>query len=170
MAELLGSETFEAAFDGLFRRAFRVAFRLLGQVEAAEDVAAEALARAFAHWARISRLEYRDAWVLRVATNLALDALRRRPPVTSVLTVGQPADEAAVLRVALAAALRSLPRRQQEAVALRHLCDLPADEVAQALRISPGSVKTHVHRGLAAMRSHLGPSFSEVIPGVDPNS
>lgn len=163
----LGSEPFEAAFDGLFDRAFRVALRLLDNPQAAEDVAAEALARAFAHWPRICRLHYRDAWVLRVATNLAVDQLRRRPPAAPLPAGGQPADETAVLRVALAAALRSLPRRQRQAVVLQNLCDLPGEEVAQALRISPGSVKTHVHRSLAALRSRLGPILEEAMPGVE---
>jgi RNA polymerase sigma-70 factor (ECF subfamily) len=162
-------EPFEAAFDGLFDRAFRVALRLLGNPQSAEDVAAEALARAFAHWPRISRLGYRDAWVLRVATNLAVDQLRRKPPAPGLPAGGPPADETAVLRVALAVALGSLPRRQRQAVVLRYLCDLPADEVARVLRISPGSVKTHVHRGLAALRARLGPTLLEVIPGVEPH-
>lgn len=72
-----------------------------------------------------------------------------------------------MLRVALAAALRSLPPRQRQAVALQYLCDLPAADVAQALGISPGGVKTHVHRGLAALRARLGSSVPEVIPGAD---
>jgi RNA polymerase sigma factor (sigma-70 family) len=162
-------EPFEAAFDGLFDRAFRVALRLLGNPQVAEDVAAEALARAFAHWSRIGRLEYRDAWVLRVATNLAVDQLRRKPPVLPLAAGRAPADETAVLRIALAGALRSLPRRQRQAVVLRYLCDLPADDVARVLRISPGSVKTHVHRGLAALRARLGPILVEVIPDVEPH-
>jgi RNA polymerase sigma factor (sigma-70 family) len=163
----LGCETFEASFDGLFDRAYRLAYRLVGHPELAEDVAAEALARAFAHWPRISRLEYRDAWVLRVATNLALDALRRKAPDLPLAPMGarQP-DEAVVLRLALGAALRSLPRRQRQTVALRYLAELSADEVAEALRISPGSVKTHVYRGLTALRSRLGSSFAEEIPNA----
>jgi RNA polymerase sigma factor (sigma-70 family) len=167
MDDSLGATTFEASFDELFDRAYRLAYRLLGQAESAEDVAAEALARAFAHWPRVEGLEYRDAWVLRVATNLALDALRRKTPepLPASRVVRRP-DETVVLRLALGAALRALPRRQREAVALRYVADLSADEVAEALRISPGSVKTHVHRGLAALRASLGSSFAEVIPNA----
>lgn len=63
--------------------------------------------------------------------------------------------------VELVAALRSLPRRQREVVALRYLADLPEAEVAALLGCAPGTVKQHAHRGLAALRrslAHLGPS------------
>ncbi len=171
MDDSLGARTFEASFDDLFDRAYRLAYRLLGHAERAEDVADEALARAFAHWPRIQGLEYRDAWILRVATNLALDALRRqRPQQASLLRQVRRPDETVVLRLALGGALRALPRRQREAVVLRYVADLSADEVAEALRISPGSVKTHVHRGLAALRASLGSSFAEVIPNASLHS
>jgi DNA-directed RNA polymerase specialized sigma24 family protein len=55
-----------------------VAWRILGSVPEAEDAAAEALARALVDWSRISRLEHRDAWILRVTINLAIDVARRR--------------------------------------------------------------------------------------------
>jgi len=69
-----------------------------------------------------------------------------------------------VLRVALVAALGSLPRRQRQAVALRYLGDLSDGQVAVALGISVGSVKTHIHRGLGALRGRLGPGLEEVVP------
>ncbi len=167
-----GSAGFEAAFDELFPRAFSLARRLVGDTDVAEDIAAEALARAYAHWPRISTLEYRDGWVLRVAANLAVDRVRRRPEVIvtpSTASAGPDAEELVVLRVALVAALGSLPRRQRQAVALRYLGDLTADQVAVALGISVGSVKTHIHRGLGALRLRLGPGIEEVVPlGLEP--
>jgi len=160
-------EGFEDAFDELFPRAFALARRLVGDSDAAEDIAAEALARAYAHWPRVSGLAYRDGWVLRVAANLAVDLVRRRPEVIAVPQVGMAgpgADELVVLRIALVAALGSLPRRQRQAVALRYLGDLTDGQVAVALGISVGSVKTHIHRGLGALRQRLGPGIEEVVP------
>jgi RNA polymerase sigma-70 factor (sigma-E family) len=155
---------FEAAFDSLFPRAFRLARRMLGDDAAAEDVAAEALARAYARWPRVAGLPYRDAWVLRVAANLAVDEIRRRHPRGTVPQPPDP-DDLMTLRLALSAALRTLPRRQRQALALRYLAGLSDIEVAGALGISTGSVKTHLHRGRAALRSTFGPNADlEVVP------
>lgn len=150
-------EGFEEAFDALFGRAFRVARRILGDEAAAEDVAAEAMARAYAHWGKIAQQPWREGWVVRVASNLALDAVKRRKRDDhTVLDVGVEDDDV-VVRLALAEALALLPRRQREVVVLRHLGGLSEAECAQALRVSTGAVKTHLHRGLAALRNRLGP-------------
>lgn len=153
-------DDFEDAFDGLFLAAFRLARRMLGDDAAAEDVAAEALARTYAHWSSVRHLPWRHGWVLRVASNLALDAARsgRRRTDPPPLTADDESDHVAV-RLALVSALRSLPRRQRQAVTLRYLGGLSEAEVALALRVSPGAVKSHLHRGMASLRRRLGPTF-----------
>jgi len=160
MARDGGDESFEAAYRELFPRAATLAYRVLGQRAAAEDVAAEALARTYANWRRVSGLPHRDAWVLRVATNLAIDAARRRR-VPPELQDGLDVEEAATVRLALVAALESLPRRQRQAVALRYLSGLREEEVATALGVSPSTASTHLRRGLDALRRRLGETFTE---------
>jgi RNA polymerase sigma-70 factor, ECF subfamily len=162
MGRATGEEdSFRAAFVELWPAARRVARRMLANPAVADDVAAEAMARAFARWNRIEHLPYRDAWVMRVTTNLALDTLRRRPPP---VTTAEPdyLEDAAAVRLALAAALRKLPGRQREVVVLRYLADYTEDDVAATLGIAPGSVRTHMHRGLQTLRRQLGDDF----PGV----
>ncbi|MEO6629193.1 MAG: RNA polymerase sigma factor [Aquihabitans sp.] len=151
-------EGFNEAFDPLFGRAYRVARRILGDNEAAEDVAAETMARAYAHWGKIALQPWREGWVVRVASNLALDSVKKRSWIDGgeVAEVGVEDDDVAV-RVALVEALSLLPRRQREVVVLRHLGGLSEAECAQALKVSTGSVKTHMHRGLLALRTRLGP-------------
>ncbi len=156
-------EGFEEAFDDLFPRAVRLATRLLGDRAAAEDVAAEALARAYARWRKVGPLPYRDGWVLKVTTNLAIDRLRRRSPEVWPEPAGD-FEEGVELRLALNAALLTLAPRQRQAIALRYLGGLSDKEVAQALGISLGSVKTHIHRGLRGLRSRLGSGLEEVVP------
>jgi RNA polymerase sigma factor (sigma-70 family) len=158
---------FEEAFDDLFARAFRVARRILGDAATAEDVAAEALARAFAHWRKIGDQPWREGWVVRVATNLALDIARGRNRMTEA-DVGEEGreDDDVAIRLALVDAMARLPKRQREVVALRHLAGLSEAETAAALKVSAGSVKTHLHRGLAALRSCLGPEAQIDIEGV----
>lgn len=155
--------SFEAAFDELFPRAVRLANRLLGDRAAAEDVAAEALARAYARWPKVGGLPYRDGWVLKVATNLSIDRLRRRVPEVWPEVAGD-FEDGVELRIALNAALLTLARRQREAVALRYLGGLSDQEVAHVLGISIGSVKTHIHRGLKGLRGRLGAGMEEVTP------
>src|SRR5262249_37830809 len=133
--------------------------RITGDVGAAEDIAAETMSRAYAHWERIRNEPYRDAWVMRVATNLSLNATRRRrflplerPPVSE--------DDATATRLALGAALRALPDRQREVIVLRHLAGLSEPEVAEYLGISLGSVKTHMRRAKESLRGSLRVDFA----------
>ena len=158
---------FEEAFDQLFPKAFRLARRMLGDTAAAEDVAAEAMARAYARWPKVSAMPYRDGWLLRVAANLAIDRMRRRPP--EILPQPAPQFEDGVdLRLALNAALLTLAPRQRQAIALRYLGGLSDKEVAEAMGISLGSVKTHIHRGIGGLRARMGAGIEEVIPvGMD---
>ncbi|HWH34513.1 MAG TPA: sigma-70 family RNA polymerase sigma factor [Acidimicrobiales bacterium] len=156
-----GRDDFEVAFDTLFERSRCLATRMLGDRTLGEDIAAEALARTWLHWSRVHDLEHRRAWVLRVTTNLCLDQLRRRRPAVMALSSPDPTD-AVALRLALAAALRKLPRRQREVVVLRHLADLSEAEVARVLGINPGTVGAHLHRGLASLRGRLGDHREEL--------
>jgi RNA polymerase sigma factor (sigma-70 family) len=150
----VASDRFEDVYWPLYLRALRAAHRVLGDRDAAEDVAADALARTHLHWSRVRDLPYRDAWVLRVASNLALDAARRKAPALSAAR-SVAFEDRTVDRIALARAMRRLPRRQREAVALRYLAQLSHEEIASALGIGPPTVRTHVQRGLAALRATL---------------
>jgi len=144
---------FEEQFDDLYARAYGVAFQLLGRRSEAEDVAQETLARCFVHWRRIR--DYAEAWVVRVAGNLAIDTWRRGRKVggsidiTADVTTPGPDPQ----RLDLHHALRRLSRRQREVLVLRFLADLPEADVAKALGCSVGSVKQHAARGLAALRT-----------------
>ncbi|MDE0802174.1 MAG: sigma-70 family RNA polymerase sigma factor [Acidimicrobiales bacterium] len=156
---------FEESFDVLFSRAFTSAQRLLPSAAASEDVAAEAMMRAYLHWRKIGEADWREGWVVRVASNLALDAIRkdkrldrrRLDEASAGGSVSGRLDPDVAESMALATALGTLPKRQREVVVLRYLEGYPEKDVAAALRISPGSVKTHASRGLAAMREQLGP-------------
>jgi RNA polymerase sigma-70 factor (sigma-E family) len=149
---------FEAVFDHMLGRAYRHALRLVGDKALAEDLAAEALTRTYVHWRRVRTLDYREAWVLRVVTNLAIDAYaKRKVAVAEAGPIG--VEDAAVLRVTLAQALRALPARQRDAVVLRYLVDMSEVDTAEALGVAPGTVKSHVSRAVAHLRRALGPTL-----------
>jgi RNA polymerase sigma factor (sigma-70 family) len=159
-------EDFEVWFDEMRAPAVRVARRIACDRADEYDLAAEAFARALARWDKVAHLPYRDAWLLRTVANLALDAIRRKRPRLEPPRPAEPVD-AVALRLTLAHALEALPRRQREAIVLRYLADLSEDEVAAALSVSPGTVKTHVKRGLASLRVHLSTPFEELLANVD---
>jgi RNA polymerase sigma-70 factor (sigma-E family) len=140
---------FDDEFGDLAVLAYRVAFRILGDRATAEDIAQEALARAYQHWSRISA--YRQAWIARVAGNLAIDQIRRRRPQ---LQAAQQSDAEVILieRLDLQRALLGLPKRQRDAVVLRYIADLSEADVATLLGCSPGTVKSHLNRGTSRLR------------------
>ena len=151
---------FDAFFLTHLPAVLRLAQRMTGDRTVAEDVAAEAFARAVARWEKVGRLDYREAWVMRVASNLAIDLARRRHPTLPTRAASDPAGEVA-LRVTMLEALRALPRAQREALVLRYLAALSEVEVAAALGVKPGTVKSHLHRAREAIRSRLGADFEE---------
>lgn len=141
----------EGHYEELFLCAYRAALRVLADPDGAADVAAEAVARAFIRWRRVER--FARAWVTRVAVNLALDQVRRRPrPARPVAKIQ---EEPSLDRVVLAAALARLPRRQREVLVLRFLLDLDEEQTARLLGVTVGTVHTHVTRGLAHIRRTL---------------
>src|ERR1700734_2867658 len=101
-------QAFEDAYVELFTRARRIAARILDDRSEAEDVAAETMVRAMGSWSRVRAFSV--PWVSRVATNLSIDAIRRRPAVSSgglpFSSDGDPTD-----RVMLVAAVRTLSSR-----------------------------------------------------------
>lgn len=156
-------EGFEAAFPHLLELALRTTTRLLRHQPDAEDAAAEALARTAERWSRVAGLPYRDAWVQRVAANVAIDQLRRRRRAAEPVP-GAVADlaEPLVGRLEVTDLLRRLPARQREVLVLRYVLDLSIEEVAAALGIGTNSVKTHTTRAVAALRrDHAGPAQEE---------
>jgi RNA polymerase sigma factor (sigma-70 family) len=161
-----GRDGFEEAFPELFAAALALSVRIVGSRAAAEDVAAEVMVRAYVHWRRIGEEPWRLAWVLRVASNLSLKSVARsgrRSAEEPAVPVSY--EDSVVLRQALAAALAALPRRQREAVVLRFLADVSESDAARVLGSRPTTVRTHLRRGLDALRASLGASWEEAVNG-----
>ena len=103
-------------------------------------------------------------WLYRVATNAALDELRRRDrrPLPSDMAGfeprarGQGVIERIDARVDIDAALAKLPDEFRVAVVLRDLCDLEYAQIAAVLDVPPGTVRSRIARGRAALVEHLG--------------
>lgn len=148
----MGGIEFEDVFEDLFVEAHRVAYRIVGDRNEAEDVAAEAMARALDRWRRVGAMPSPTGWVVRVASNLAIDVVRRRRFVASDPSEPSARSDDADMRLAVQQMLCRLPRRQRDVLALRYLVNLSEAETAAALGISLGSVKRHASRALDRLR------------------
>jgi RNA polymerase sigma factor (sigma-70 family) len=152
---------FDTLFDTYFDRAVRLAWLLApGEPSAAEDVAADAIARVWAKWAKGG---IDDFWpYLRVAVVNQVRGRGRRFAIVQGragrATRDDPGDfEVGVVnRAVLAEALHALPTRQRTAVVLRYYEDLSEAESARAMGCSVGTVKSTTARGLLALRARLG--------------
>jgi RNA polymerase sigma-70 factor, ECF subfamily len=158
-------EDFDRFFTACFRRLVGQLFVVTGDLHEAEDLAQEALTRAAARWERVSRLAAPEAWVRRVALNLATDRTRRaRRRVTALARLGPPPAVAALDAedLALADALRALPPHQRQVLMLHHVLGFGVQEVAKELGIPRGTVLSRLSRGRQALASLLA---VDTVPG-----
>ncbi len=142
-------------------RVHAICRRILGTRDDALDATQEALIAVSRSIARFDGRAAFTTWLHRVATNAALDEVRRRgrrPRPTETLTdvppVGSGAD-AVDARIDVDAALAQLPEEFRVAVVLRDLCDLDYAEIASVLGIPPGTVRSRIARGRAALAAVL---------------
>lgn len=137
----------------------------VGDRDTAQDLVAEAFARAWASWRTVSRHPAPAAWVVRTALNASISRWRRHRREVPVPDLALVADRPAVAEASggsvdprIMAALLRLPARQRQVVALRLFLDLDTAGTAQVLGIAPGTVQAHLGRALAALRHDLVPT------------
>jgi RNA polymerase sigma-70 factor (sigma-E family) len=147
---------FEEFYTAARDHCLQVVLISVGDRHLADDLVAEAFTRAWASWRKVRGHPAPRAWVVRTALNMHVSWWRRRREVA----LGRQ-DEAATasqypgLDSSLVAALRRLPPRQREVIVLRLLLDLDTATTAQTLGMPSGTVASHLHRGLAALRREI---------------
>ena len=136
----------------------------VGDQDTAQELVAEAFARACASWRIVGGHPAPAAWVVRTALNMNISWWRRRRreisvPDPSVVADLPGGDEVAGSSVdpRIMAALMRLPARQRQVVALRLLLDLDTGGTAEVLGIAPNTVMAHMAQALSALRSDLMP-------------
>jgi RNA polymerase sigma-70 factor (ECF subfamily) len=153
-----GEASFEAFYEACRDRLARQLFVITGDMGVAMECVQEGFTRAWARWPVVSKYEQPEAWVRRVALNVAVSRWRRtrrtelRAAVEPGAAVGPTLD-----RVVLSTALAALPGRQRVAVVLHHLVDLPVDEVARQMGIPVGTAKSLLVRGRRRLATVVGP-------------
>ena len=141
----------------------RLAVLLVDDVGIAEEIVQDAFVLVHRRMGRLDQVERPVAYLRTTVVNLSRSRLRRRLVARRhpglVERDAPAADERVGLRDdqrAVITALQRLPRRQREVLVLRYWSELSEDEIAATLGISNGSVKTHAHRGMAALEQELG--------------
>jgi RNA polymerase sigma-70 factor (sigma-E family) len=156
-----------------WHRLVRLAWLLLRNQLAAEDVVQDAFVATHRHWTSI-REGGRVVGYLQTAVVNGCRSVQRHQVVVDRQNArdahaadapwrgahGSAETEAlgTARRDFMIDALRDLPERQREVLVLRYYSDLSEAQIAQALDISPGAVKTHAHRGLSALRRTIDPA------------
>jgi RNA polymerase sigma-70 factor (ECF subfamily) len=151
---------FEHFYLQEYPRVVALVYGLSGNRAGAEDIAQEAFLRAYRDWDRVRSYEHQAAWVRRVAANLATSGLRRRVVEARALARlaarrepaldPLPAENADFWR-----AVRALPQRQAQAVALYYLEDRSVQQTAVVLDCAEGTVRAHLAKARRTLARRL---------------
>jgi RNA polymerase sigma-70 factor (sigma-E family) len=145
-----------------YRALVRLAVLLVRDLPTAEDVVQDSFVAMHDGWQRLRDAERAPAYLRSAVLNRCRSVLRRRAVADKHVQETPPDMPSAehgmlvlVERSAVVAALRTLPGRQREAIVLRYYADLSEAEIAAAMGISRGAVKSHTARAMAALRAEL---------------
>ncbi|WP_436523007.1 sigma-70 family RNA polymerase sigma factor [Actinoplanes sp. HUAS TT8] len=157
-----GSADFASFYESARDDCLRAVAAVVGSRQAAEELVAEAFARAWASWTKVAHHPAPPAWVVRTALNLHVSWWRRRrreAPATEWSDRPDPGADpgGAVPDRRIMAALKLLPARQRQVVVLRIFLDLDSETTARTLGIAPGTVTAHLARATRTLRANLTP-------------
>jgi len=152
------------------QRIFRQMYRMVGNIHDAQDLTQEAFIKALQRQEQLKDEVKAAHWLSRIATNTALDFLRRHNRLAFLEIDELPqretphsrleSPEAAMLRAEkrdwLAAGLERLTPRERAALVLRDMEDLPASEVAKRLDCSHATVRSHIANARAKLKKFAG--------------
>jgi RNA polymerase sigma-70 factor, ECF subfamily len=149
---------FESFFRAEYPKLVRTLYLITGSVTEAEDIAQEAMSRAFERWKRVRSMESPGGYVCQTALNLNRKRMRRLAVgAKRVFRAERETDpmRAAEDRSDIARALATLPVGQREALVLTGWLDFSAEDAGKVLRISPPSVRSQASRAREALRVYL---------------
>lgn len=152
-ADVARTEEFTELYERSRQRLAGQLYALTGDEQGALDLVEEAFVRTWTRWERVAAYDDPEAFVRRVAFNLAKNQWRR---VKRTLVRSSPPDRAEAVpdpsdRQDLLAALRTLPEKEREAVVLHYLAGQQIDEIAAAMKVPAGTVKSWLSRARAQL-------------------
>lgn len=166
-----GRTATEADFEAFYRRDRRrvvaLAYGLSGSRAAAEELAQDAFMAAFQRWNEISAYDDPGAWVRRVVINRSVSGVRRRiaeaRAMTRLANRPQRPDELAPDDAGFWRAVRALPARQSQIIALHYVDDRSVDDIASILGIAAGTVKATLHQARKSLAAALQCELEEEV-------
>ncbi len=164
----LSSEAQARFVSDNMRRVFLLIYRIVGNVADAQDLTQEAFIKALQRQDQLKDLEKAGHWLSRIASNTAIDFLRRSGRITftdldelpePVTASVMDSPEQYVLRLErrehLASSLEVLTERERTALLLRDVEDMPAEDVAVQLSCSKATVRSHIANARVKLRRHF---------------
>jgi RNA polymerase sigma factor (sigma-70 family) len=145
---------------------------LCGDAAVAEELAQEAFERLARDWWRVRRMAHPEAWIYRVAINLASSHFRRRAAERRAMqrlesrTPAAQVDPDTTDELALRQAVAGLPPRQKTALVLRLYMDLTFAQVAELMGIHESTAKSLVGQALARLRNESSPGVAQEVSDV----
>lgn len=152
----------EELYEGQWARMVRLAALLLRSTDHAEEVAQDAFVQIYRRLHKFATADDAVGYLRTCVVNGVRSVQRHREVVQRLQPpppAAPPGPEELAVRAdsdrTVLAALDTLPQRQREVLVLRYWSELSGKEIAEALGISEGAVKSHTHRGVAALRAAL---------------
>ena len=148
-------------YHACYRRLVVQLFAFTTDLAEAQDAVQEAFARAVARPRGFAGIDNPEAWLRTVALNVVRRRWRRRRVLDLILLRERPlhdvtADNGTEVRTDLSEALDAIPRNYREVIVLHYYADLSVDDIAAALGVAPGTVKSRLARGRVALAGRLG--------------
>ncbi|GAE37126.1 RNA polymerase sigma factor SigW [Halalkalibacter akibai] len=155
-------------------KVFQVAYRMVGNMHEAQDIAQEAFLRAYTNIDSFDLNRKFSTWLFRIATNVAIDRLRKKKPdfylqeevrgsdgltYESQLASDEESVDDQVVKLErqewVQDEINQLPTKYRTIIILRYIEDLSIKEISEVLDIPPSTVKTRIHRGREALRKRM---------------
>ncbi|WP_018350477.1 RNA polymerase sigma factor [Longispora albida] len=148
------SSSFDEFHSATTRRLTHYLYALTGDLAEAQDITQEVYLRAWRRWSQLQGYDNPEAWIRLVGTRLAVSGFRKATRFTRAMllfrrpeAVPEPSEDS----VLLTAALRRLPDAQRVAIVQHHLLGMRIEDIAAEAGVSPGTIKSRLSRGRAAL-------------------
>lgn len=166
--------SYEKLMKKYYQMIYNLVYRMISKKEDVEDLTQEAFIKAFHSLHNFDRQFAFSTWLFKIATNNAIDYLRKKKLFTFSIDKDIESDDSdykfeipdmesgpdkhlmdTEMRSILNEAIESLPEKYRQVIVLRHKKELEYEEIAKLLKLPLGTVKAHIFRGRELLNKYL---------------